>query len=103
MIFLNENRALAMGVAVLDNCFRMGQKSSALGVAQEERQSIGKLQLNTRLVCACRGIGQSRLLEFPVERRPAYAKLTRGRGYIAVIVTNRFLDRVQFDFLEALH
>jgi|GEM_PF-6608703 hypothetical protein len=35
MIFLNENRALALGVAVLDNCFRMGQKTGAVGVAQE--------------------------------------------------------------------
>ena len=37
MIFLNENRALALGgVAVLDNCFRMGQKTTVFGVAQED-------------------------------------------------------------------
>src|SRR5580765_8170325 len=80
-----------------------GRKPARSAWRKEERRSIGKLQPNTRLVCACRGIWQSCLLEFPVERRPAYAKLTRCRGYIAVIVTNRFLDRVQFDFLEALH
>ena len=36
MIFLNENRALALGVAVLDNCFRMGQKTTVFGVAPED-------------------------------------------------------------------
>jgi len=36
MIFLNENRALALGVAVLDNCFRMGQITTVFGVAQED-------------------------------------------------------------------
>jgi len=36
MIFLNENRALALGVAVLDNCFRMGQKTTVSGVAPED-------------------------------------------------------------------
>jgi hypothetical protein len=47
MIFLNENRALALGVAVLNNCFRMEQKSAAAGAEMEERPSIGKLQLNS--------------------------------------------------------
>jgi hypothetical protein len=45
MIFLNENRVLALGVAVLNNCFRMEQKSGASARSGEERPPIGKLQL----------------------------------------------------------
>ena len=123
MIFLSESRMRGSvnpvaSVSVLNNCFRMDQLrfdaadrgDECCGAGEIEEAATRTPTLRRCANPASDGSAVARpctrqetgLLELAIERRATYAELTRRRGYVAVVVAYRFLDRVQFYFLETV-